>query len=299
VDNALARVRTLAYAPSGTMTEILAALQAGRTVLSDGPMATFGIDRTGDGTLGQPDDVQVGSRVQVPAGGPVVLRVEWESTAEFGDLTALRLVRGDATTGDRPLPYSLLLDAEKLSDCAQAARRAGGCRVEVSRSTSFGLAPVGATAYFRLEVETAGGFLAVTNPVWLETVDCRDADQDSFYVGAGCAQLPELKARSVDCDDARGAVFPGAVERCNGVDDDCNSATDEACVDPDAGTPSMDAGPPGTDSGTPEPDAASPEAPDTGASNPAGTTGCGCSASGLEASWPLAALAGLWARRRR
>jgi hypothetical protein len=30
-----------------------------------------------------------------------------------------------------------------------------------------------------------------------------------------------------DCDDRDASVFPGAVERCNGVDDDCNGSVDE------------------------------------------------------------------------
>ena len=37
-----------------------------------------------------------------------------------------------------------------------------------------------------------------------------------------------------DCDDADPAVYPGAVELCNGVDDDCDGETDEDAVD--AGT---------------------------------------------------------------
>ncbi len=31
-----------------------------------------------------------------------------------------------------------------------------------------------------------------------------------------------------DCDDTNGAVFPGALEKCNGVNDDCDGQTDEA-----------------------------------------------------------------------
>ena len=33
---------------------------------------------------------------------------------------------------------------------------------------------------------------------------------------------------SVDCDDQSSGVFPGADERCNGIDDDCDGEADEA-----------------------------------------------------------------------
>ena len=36
---------------------------------------------------------------------------------------------------------------------------------------------------------------------------------------------------SIDCDDADAAVFPGAVERCNGIDDDCDGDIDGGAVD--------------------------------------------------------------------
>ena len=48
-------------------------------------------------------------------------------------------------------------------------------------------------------------------------------------VGAGFATLGD------DCDDANVAVFPGADEYCNGVDDNCDATTDEATA-VDAGT---------------------------------------------------------------
>ena len=52
-----------------------------------------------------------------------------------------------------------------------------------------------------------------------------DADGDGFVVG-------------VDCDDANAAVFPGAPEACDGVDDDCDGvldpATPPACPAPGA-----------------------------------------------------------------
>ncbi|MBW2701598.1 MAG: right-handed parallel beta-helix repeat-containing protein [Deltaproteobacteria bacterium] len=59
---------------------------------------------------------------------------------------------------------------------------------------------------------------------------CPDADSDG-YLDASCG--------GADCDDADGAVHPGAEENCeNGIDDDCNGQTDLSdaacgCVDHD------------------------------------------------------------------
>jgi hypothetical protein len=49
---------------------------------------------------------------------------------------------------------------------------------------------------------------------------CDDADGDGFPRGSGCA-LPR------DCDDTHAAVYPGATEICNALDDDCDGSIDE------------------------------------------------------------------------
>ena len=59
-----------------------------------------------------------------------------------------------------------------------------------------------------------------------------DADGDGFgdpgVVVSGC-EVPEghVVPGEVDCDDRDAAVFPGAAEVCNGIDDDCNLEVDE------------------------------------------------------------------------
>ena len=45
-----------------------------------------------------------------------------------------------------------------------------------------------------------------------------DADSDGFSPAEG------------DCDDTNSAIYPGAEERCNGVDDDCNELADDGLV---------------------------------------------------------------------
>jgi hypothetical protein len=67
---------------------------------------------------------------------------------------------------------------------------------------------------------------AVDAPVWNA-----DADGDGFgdpaSVTAACVRPPGFVADTADCDDARADVFPGALERCNGIDDNCNFGVDE------------------------------------------------------------------------
>jgi len=65
----------------------------------------------------------------------------------------------------------------------------------------------------------AVGDLAGTGTPGSVNVAC-DLDSDGFSSVQG------------DCSDQNGNVFPGAVEVCNGVDDDCNGVTDDNVVAP-------------------------------------------------------------------
>jgi hypothetical protein len=59
----------------------------------------------------------------------------------------------------------------------------------------------------------------------------QDRDGDGFgtdgLITTACALPPAHSEVGGDCDDGRAAVFPGAAEACNGLDDDCDPATDE------------------------------------------------------------------------
>ncbi|MGC4120328.1 MAG: MopE-related protein [Myxococcales bacterium] len=226
-DNAMGKARTVVLSPTGGIADLLDALAAGRAVMTDGPMVAFGVDLTGDGTFDQRDqDAQVGSHVYLLPRSPLLLRFKWASTAEFGDLTGLRLLRGDGATGRTPASYALFADAEGLGDCDQAAHGDGACAADVSASTTVGLPAIGATAYYRVEAK-AGEYRALTNPIWVTVHDCQDQDGDGFYAGADCSKWPDLAAAGVDCDDAHAVAHPGGTEVCDGLDDDCDGQTDE------------------------------------------------------------------------
>jgi hypothetical protein len=59
----------------------------------------------------------------------------------------------------------------------------------------------------------------------------QDADGDGFGNPAvsqlSCAPPPGFVANNQDCNDNNAAIHPGAVEVCNGVDDDCDGQIDE------------------------------------------------------------------------
>lgn len=63
----------------------------------------------------------------------------------------------------------------------------------------------------------------------------RDVDGDGFgSVASGavnaCLQPAGFAVRGGDCADAVASRYPGAIERCNGADDDCDAAIDESCT---------------------------------------------------------------------
>ncbi|MEO6611997.1 MAG: MopE-related protein [Chitinophagaceae bacterium] len=65
----------------------------------------------------------------------------------------------------------------------------------------------------------------------VKTTYYRDADTDGYGNAANTTQACTVPAgyvtNSTDCNDANAAVHPGAIEVCNGVDDDCDGSIDE------------------------------------------------------------------------
>ncbi len=128
---------------------------------------------------------------------------------------------------------------------------------------------------------------------------CNDFDRDGIEDCAG------------DCDDTNASIAPGAVESCNGADDDCDGTTD---LDPQSGDNlclvALDAGtsPDGATNPDAEPslDDASVASDagigaDVGALQEAVQVSCGCGSSEARSSWWVTglALALAFALRRR
>ncbi|MFN7147557.1 MAG: MopE-related protein, partial [Myxococcota bacterium] len=57
--------------------------------------------------------------------------------------------------------------------------------------------------------------------------DDGDGVGDDYGFTRSCDPVPDTLTTGGDCDDGDADVHPGALERCNGVDDDCDDATDE------------------------------------------------------------------------
>ena len=73
-----------------------------------------------------------------------------------------------------------------------------------------------------------GGDCADTDArAWTTCETCADHDADDWW--AGCDAYPA--ADGPDCDDQHAAVYPGALELCDGLHDDCDGWT---------GTPHLD-----------------------------------------------------------
>lgn len=70
---------------------------------------------------------------------------------------------------------------------------------------------------------TEGEARALCVPADGACLPCIDADGDGFGIGPACA--------GIDCDDSDATAFPGAVDACDGVDNDCDALTADGDTD--------------------------------------------------------------------
>ena len=73
------------------------------------------------------------------------------------------------------------------------------------------------------------------NQTWYKDTD-RDGYSDGTENTTSCARpagfkvASELKAMTSDCDDGNASIYPGALELCDGKDNDCDGSIDDSCV---------------------------------------------------------------------
>lgn len=84
---------------------------------------------------------------------------------------------------------------------------------------------------------------------WYRDVD-GDGYGDNDLMTSECEVPSGYVAQGEDCDDSSDAVYPGATEICNGVDDDCNGLTDDDATDADVWFEDGDSDGYGVDSST-------------------------------------------------
>ncbi|MCB9674477.1 MAG: FG-GAP repeat protein [Alphaproteobacteria bacterium] len=77
---------------------------------------------------------------------------------------------------------------------------------------------------------------AADAPIWFADLDA-DGSGDALNPMRACSQPANAVTTVGDCNDGDPAVFPGAQETCNGVDDDCNTLVDGADPNVSGGQP--------------------------------------------------------------
>jgi hypothetical protein len=150
-DNALGRVRTIAYVPdhgADTVPEvdtILAALKKGACVVTDGPIIEFWVEQ--NDTL-----ATMGEVLEVSGLGPVELKIVPHTTPEFGQVEQVEIVTYFA--------------GQRKKDPRRTTLEAG---------TSTEVRLDGLQGYVRVECQTTGardeGFCCFSNPIWVKATD--------------------------------------------------------------------------------------------------------------------------------
>lgn len=162
-NNRLGGVFTVVECPRGMGPRgenVLRALRAGRSVLSNGPLLIAGFDVNHNGSLDDPEDVKIGQQIVSSSAQLPPLMLEWVSSREFGPVVSLRLIVGSAAGETKPqeipIPSQKALASEGL-DPVDLGGRLSGLK--------------GKWGYVRLEARTRNSagkeFRCYTNPIWI------------------------------------------------------------------------------------------------------------------------------------
>jgi surface protein len=169
----------------------------------------------------------------------------WNTAA----MTTMAGMFSGATAFNQPLGTWTLNAAVNLTtmlnncgmDCANYSATLIGWRNNPATPNSRSLGATGRK--FETNAVAARTFLDVTK-AWTITGDAlttaffADADGDGFGNAAvsinACSAPSGFVSNSTDCNDANPNVNPGAIEICNGIDDDCNGTIDPGftCIAP-------------------------------------------------------------------
>lgn len=162
-NNALGKISTVVHSVKGLGAggeNVLQALRDGHSVLSNGPLLIAGFDRNSNGSLDDPDDVEIGGEIASPLRALPSLDLQWVSSEEFGPLQSIQLfvghAEGESKPIDVPLPAGQGLASKGLYPV--------NLRPTLENST-------GKWVYVRLMARTrnAAGeeFRCYTNPIWI------------------------------------------------------------------------------------------------------------------------------------
>jgi len=166
-DNAMGKVQTVVFVPDGRagerygpgnlppMSEILSAYRAGHSVVTDGPFVEIGVDRNGDGDFEDTDDLMIGDDTSGPSAESLPMTVRWTSSVDFGPVTSVVLLTGDASSTSTILSLDPSASGEDWSG---------------ERTVQLGTLGLSGGHYFRVECTADRGddtFRAYSNPIWV------------------------------------------------------------------------------------------------------------------------------------
>ena len=122
-----------------------------------------------------------------------------------GEPTSSSSAKTDADGDGSPLPFDC--DDDDNSVFPGAEERCDGIDNDCDRETDEGVTPDGLTFYADFDGDGVGS---------------------PAYTRVACALPAGFVEVGTDCDDLDDAIFPGATERCDGVDQNCDGVIDEA-----------------------------------------------------------------------